>query len=1074
MKKVIGKIILFGLLVITTTLGAQEKNIKGVISDAENGIPLPGATILIKRTSNGVTSDFDGKYSIDVNENDILMISFLGYVSQEIPVAGKTSINVSLVLNSEIMDEVLVVGFGTQKKSNISGAVTTIKMDEILADRPLTNVAQALQGVSSGLQVITASGQPGNTQTSLRLRGFGSINGGGDPLVLVDNVEIAITDINPNDIENVTILKDAAASSIYGARAAFGVILITTKKPNREQKIKFDIKTSVSFSRPQELTEKASVYDFVSMLDFIGVEGFFTNQNTTTWLNYLEEYRQNPNNFPANGRILDEDGFYYSLTEQNPIEQHFNNNGILSIHDFSFSGGSKKSSYRMSFGYSDQDGIIVTNKDRFTRYNINTFLDSDITKNLKSATNVLYRKSKRSNPIGGFLATENAAVYLPTGYFTLEDGRVLPFDSPDNLERLLPHPTRNDDVIRLFEKVTYNPLQNITINGELTYERGNWSTQRVDTQLETVNRAQFVPNNSNPLNTSVRKTFREFENTAFNLYVSYSKSFNETHTINALIGHNRENGIQKGTTIERTNLLNTDLPSINTAIGTFGGSDFYRDWAVLGYFGRLQYNYKEKYFLEGNVRRDGSSRFPKESRYGTFPSFSAAWNIKKEGFLENIDWISLLKLRGSWGEVGNQKIFERGSTTVQEFYPAIAGFEPRETWLLNDTGERYTTVQPGQLISSNLTWETVQTTNLGLDAAFLNNRLATTVEIYSRKTLDMLLPGAQLPDVLGTTAPDQNAADLDTRGWEFEISWRDNIGDFSYGLNFNISNNETEITRFDNPAGFLPSNVIEGSSNNIVQNYYVGQEVGEIWGYVTEGYYTIDDFVEGTIDPVTLTGVDRELKEGVVGYESGNVPYPGDIKYADLDGDGVITNGTNTLGEPGDQKIIGNNNRGYIYGMYGTAAYKGFDFSFALSGVGKRDRVLGGDKFWPYLSQFDYVYQHQLDYWTPENQNAYYPRIYGDNTTRSGDRGNYGESRRIQTKYLADASYLRINNITIGYSLPESLLEKIKLTKMRIYLSGENLHTFKSLPKGIHPDQIVSEAIYPRMRNFAFGAQLSF
>ncbi|MDY8134174.1 TonB-dependent receptor [Aquimarina sp. 2201CG5-10] len=1061
MKKVLGKIILFCLLMLFANVKAQEKNISGAISDAETGVPLPGATILIKGTSKGVTSDFDGIYTIKVNENDILIVSFLGYTTQEIPVIGQTNIDISLVADSEIMDEILVVGFGTQKRSNISGSVTTVKLDEILEDRPLTNAAQALQGVAAGLQVITASGQPGNSQTSLRLRGFGSINGGGDPLVLVDNVEMEITDINPNDIKNVTILKDAAASSIYGARAAFGVILITTKKPDREQKIKFDFKTSLSISRPQELTEKASVYEFVSMLDFIGVEGFFTNQSTTTWLDYLEQYRLNPGSFPANGRILDDDGFYYSLTEQNPIDQHLNNQGILSIHDFSFSGGSKKSSYRVSVGYSDQDGIIVTNKDRFTRYNINTFLDSDITTNLKSTTNILYRKSDRSNPVGNFLTTENAAVYLPTGNFTLDDGRVLPFDSPDNLERLLPHPTRDEDVIRIFERLTYNPFKDVTVNGEFTYEKGNWNTQRVDIQLETVNRAQFVPNNSNPLNTSVSKTFREFQNNAFNLYINYSKDFKETHTVNALVGYNRESGFQNGISVNRTNLLSTDLPAINTAIGPFGGGDFYRDWAVLGYFGRLQYNYKEKYFLEGNIRHDGSSRFPKNSRYGTFPSFSAAWNLKKEKFIENADWISLLKLRGSWGEVGNQKIFERGSTSVQEFYPAIAGYEPRETWLLNDTGERYITIQPGQLISSNLTWETVQTTNLGLDAAFLNNRLATTVEVYERKTLDMLLPGAQLPDVLGTSAPDQNAADLRTRGWELEISWRDKIGDFSYGLNFNVSNNETEITRFDNPAGLLSQR-------------YVGQIVGEIWGYVTEGYYTIDDFVDGTIDPVTLTGVNRQLREGVVGYESGNIPYPGDIKYVDLDGDGIITDGTNTLNDSGDQKIIGNDNRRYIYGFYGTAAYKGFDMSFALSGVGKRDRVLGGDKFWPYLSQFDYVYKHQLDYWTPDNQDAFYPRIYGDNTTRSGDRGNYGENRRTQTKYLANASYLRINNITIGYSLPQSLLEKNKLTKARIYLSGENLHTFKSLPKGIHPDQNISQSVYPRMKNFAFGMQLAF
>ncbi|MDX1364034.1 MAG: TonB-dependent receptor [Arenibacter latericius] len=1057
------------LLLLHCSMQAQQKVVDGTITDV-SGFPLSGATVAIQGKSEGTLADFDGNYTITVDESDTLLISYVGFITKTVAVNGKKTINISLEEDVSMLDEVVVVGFGAQKRSNISGSVTTVKMDEVLGDRPVTSASTALQGVAAGLQIVNSSGQPGTNNTSIELRGFGSINNATPPLVLVDNVEMSLQDVNPNDIEDVTILKDAAASSIYGARGAWGVILISTKKPERDQEVRFDYRNTISLSSPVQLPEKPTIYQFVSMLDKIGIVNYFSNQNVETWLGYLDEYKTNPSLYPS-GTVLGNDGFNYPVKETYPINNLLNNQGIITKHDFVFSGGSKKSSYRVSTSYSDEDGIIVTDNDRYSKFNVNAFLDTDLSSNLKSSTNVFYRKSFRSNPRGAYNSAVNEPVWLPTGYYTLDDGTVLPFDSADNLERLLPHTKVKTDVVRLFQKLTYEPIDRLKISGEFTFERGTTTAQSSNIQLQTVSNFKYEPNNSNPDLTSVSKSFSEYEQNSFNFYTNYGVTLNEDHNFDAMLGYNVEARFSNGFNINRLNLLSTDVPSINAAIGTIDGGDFYSETAVNGYFGRFQYNFREKYFVEGNIRHDGSSKFPRNDRYGTFTSASAAWNVKKEAFLENANWISLLKFRGSYGEIGNQDI-------PGNAYPYISQWNPRNTWLLNESGVRYTTVEPGLLVSPSLTWETVQKTNLALDAAFLSNRLSTTIEVYRNRTLDMLIPGEELPSVLGAKAPVTNAGDLETKGWEVEVSWKAGKNKFKYGLNFNLSNNQSKITKFDNVPG-------------LISNYYVGQTIGEIWGYVTDGYYTVEDFVDGTLD-ANLNGDFRKLKDGVVTYDNGDIPYPGDIKYKDLDGDGFISNGNNTLIQkfdengdpitdsrgvistgPGDRKIIGNGRRGYLYGLNGNASYLGFDFSFALSGVGKRDRALSGAKAFPYQGQFDDMFKHQLDYWTPDNQDAYYPRMYGNNSNFSGDRGNYGKSQRIQTKYLRDASYLRINNITLGYNLPNEILDKIKFNKIRLFVSGENLYTFHKLPKGIDPD-LNADGVYPVMKNIALGAQLSF
>ncbi len=1064
---------LFWIFSFTSILSfGQTKQVKGKVTD-ESGQGLPGITIIEKGTANGTISNVAGTYEISVSsDTSILVFSFIGMITQELSTSGRTNLDVSMKQSTIGLDEVIVVGFGSQKKADVTGATSFVEMENMIADRPIVNAAEALQGISAGLKVVSTSGQPGKTGTSINIRGFTSINGGG-PLVLVDNVPMSLDDVNPRDIESVTVLKDAAASSIYGSRAAFGVVLITTKKAEKNQPMKFSFSTTQSFSTPSELPQAATTRQFVEALDDFGVYRYFSNQEVDTWLNYLDQYDSDPSQLEfvmdpvsntAYPMVLDEGtGIYYPLSESGLINDFLNNSGVSTIQNFTMSGGAEKVSYRVNFGHSYEDGVLVTDNDKFKNYNLNAYLNADLTSNLKSTTNLFYRASERTNPIGSYSSAIQRTMYDPIGHFELPDGEVLPFESPGNLERYRVPSTKTIDNFRFFQSLEYSPFKDLSFTAEYTFQKGFTTTRAIDNQFEFASAHKFIKLEKDSENTKYTRTYADFINHASNIYATYKKSISN-HNFKILGGYNIETRISESFSVSRKNMISITTPGIDTGIGEYDGSDSYGDWAVMGYFTRFNYNYKEKYLFEANGRYDGSSRFAEGSRFGFFPSFSAGWNIGRETFMESVEQVSNLKLRGSWGEIGNQN--------TGDLYPTIPGYKtPEVRWIDLNTDLRYVSINPAQLVSPWLTWEVVQTANIGLDAGFFKNKLGISMDMYTRKTFDMLIPGAELPAILGTEAPFANAADLETKGWEMELSWQDIKGDFNYEIQFNLTDNQTMITKFDNPAGLL-------------SQYYVGRMIGEIWGYVTDGYYTLDDFVEGTLD-AHLSGLERQLKEGVVRIEDEPIPYPGDVKYKDLNGDGTINNGNSTLypeydettGElivhtgPGDKQIIGNSVARYQFGINTFANYKNFDFTLMLYGVAKRDLNLGGDLIWPYLSQFDHIFAHQMDYWTPDNQDAYYPRIYGNPTDNSGS--NYGLSTRTQTKYLSDGAYLRIKNITLGYTLPKRILDKVKISTLRVFVSGNNLFTFDNLPVGLDPDQ-TTNGVYPIMRNYSVGLNLTF
>lgn len=1094
---------MFLLLITNIMQGQQAKDIKGKVID-ETGFPLSGASIIVKGTTNGVAADFDGNYTINANNNDILVISFIGYVTQEIAVNGKTTINITLIEDTSQLDEVVVVGFGTQKKENVSGATSFVKMDEIIGDRPIVNAAESLQGVAAGLQVTNTSGQPGANSVGINIRGFTSINGG-SPLILINNVEGSLEDLNPRDIESISVLKDAAASSIYGARAAFGVILITTKKAQRNQKVRFTYDTTTSVSTTTDLPQKATTREFIEALNEWGVRDYFAGQDVEQWLGFLNQFDSDPSQLnlimdPVNGTTYPihfdtANSQYYPLADSNLIDEFLNNFGYSTIQNFTVSGGGENIAYRLSTGYTYEDGIMVTNRDNFKKYNINASVSADLASNLESTTNILYRSSVQSRPRANYGSAIQLRMFDPTGWIDI-DGEAFPVDTPANLVRYRDPSKRYIDNTRLYQQLKWEPIENLVLTGEYTYEKDLVSNFTLNNGRRFARAHLFTVNGTAQdeiRNSSLSRSKNQTVYNALNLYAKYNFSL-KNHNFNLLLGLNREEENFESLSASRNGLIDVTTPTFELAEGEdFDISEAFYDWAVVGYFGRLNYNFKERYFAEANFRYDGSSIFAEGDRFVELPSFSLAWNVAKEPFMKDVDFISMLKPRFSWGVIGNQRArgLRRDNdgdlVSFRDYYPFNPGYQSfLASWINLNTDLRYLTFEPAQLISAGLTWEKIVSTNLGLDVTMLKNRLDASFEVYRRETLGMLRPGQPLPGILGTGAPFQNVADLETTGWEIQLGWKDRIGDFRYNINVNVFDNTSKITKYDNP-GQLIGNFFNNTQED--DYYYEGFNVGDIWGYVTDGYYTADDFVDGTLN-ADLSGANRQLKDGVPTF-IGRVPYPGDVKFKDLDGDGIISDGNSTLitefdaqgnpitnadglitTGPGDRKVIGNSRKRYQFGVNGSASYKGFDFSFVLSGVGKQDRWRDSDLIWPYPSVFDNIYKHQLDYWTPDNQDAFYPRIYGD-PNNGNTESNYGRSRRVQTKYLSDESYLRIQNITFGYSLNGKLLNKLNVNKFRVFISGNNIHTFDKLPKGLEPDQ-GSNGVYPILTQYSVGLNLSF
>lgn len=1048
---------------IHSDITQQDGVCKGVVKDNQ-GETVIGASVVVKGSTNGTITGLDGDFTLDnVKRGDVIQISYIGYVSQEVVWQG-TPLNITLKEDSQTLEEVVVVGFGSQKKANLTGSVSQVKMDDVLGERPVTNVKNALQGSMPGL-MVSGGASPGEAK-SFNIRGTVSINGM-NPLVLIDNVEGDIDLLNPEDIESVTVLKDAASSAIYGARAAAGVILITTKKAKKGEKFNLNYNANFGFQTSINSPKQASLDEYLRAYQAAGFsETYYAgNGSVSKWREYLAGYKENPAAYPTvgDGIYIGEDGAPYYLNDKD-VYKAFQETSFMQTHNLTANGGTEKLRYRLSAGLTKEDGPLIESKDTYMRKNISSFISADITDWLTQEADFRYTVADRSEPMGsgdGIYCMNHISFYpsgMMPGSVNTSVGKDLPLITPENQIRYNNPYLTDTDNTRIYLRTIMRPIKGLELVGEYTYDRKNWQKSYYAKKWEYTTE-QLGSNNSVTSDYLFKSEDHEDYN-ALNLYGTYNFSIKEDHMFKVMAGFNQERKQNSWISVQTHDMIAPSAPSFTSATGKIIPQNSYSDYAIRGAFYRINYNYKDRYLFEANGRYDGSSKFPKDDRFGFFPSFSVGWNIAQESWMEKaLDYVSDLKLRASWGQIGNQNIGNYG------YYSTMQPVGNSNYWLKD--GEFITYISTPGLVSNSFTWETVETLDIGFDASMFNSRLQVTFDWYQRTTRDMLIAGIQLPAVVGTSAPMRNAADMRTRGWEIAVNWRDQIGDWKYNVGFNLYDYKSKITKYSNNEDKLLS-----------QNYYEGKTLGEIWGYVSDGFYTIDDF-DG---PGTW-----QLKDGVASLDGYN-PRPGDEKFVNLNDDrgtNEINSGLNTVDSPGDQKVIGNSTPRYNFGVNLGVSYKGFSLSAILQGTAKRDVWIGGMSLFPFggsAKAYYPVFYNQTDYWEPmgscdgqytENDREYWVAKNPDASLYRlySNMQNHGSNQRASTKYLQNGAYMRLKNITLAYTFPKALISKVSLSALKVFVSAENLATISSLPKGYDPERLSWG--YPFYRTLSFGLNVT-
>ena len=1037
---------------------------KGVVKDA-NGEVVIGASVVVKGTSNGVITDLDGAFSLaNVPMGATVEFSFVGY--QTVAVTWKGApISVVLKEDSKTLDEVVVVGFGSQKKANLTGALTSVDMDDLKGARPLVNVSSALQGAVPGLLVSSGSFEPGQSK-SFQLRGAFTIGTGGSgsaiaPLVLIDNVEGDIDMLNPEDIANITVLKDAASTAIYGARAAGGVILVTTKRPKDKAKFTLNYNNNFAFSSVVNTPKQAPFSTTLRTYQEAYGNTYWTysSPNVSKWLQYLDEYKRNPEAFHivGDGIFKDTDGSVYFLNEHDTYG-NFMETGFQQTHNISASGGTDRLRYRISGAFLDNDGVLIGNKDTFRRFNVSSFVSADITKWFTQEVTMSYASSKRVKPQSGLglMFSNEFLNIIPEGDFPVsiapELPKDLPFYTPRNQVKYAQSTTYHNSNPRIMLKSILKPFKGFEAAFEYTFDKNMRNSDFYSDYIGYVD-IQGAAKYNVPKDRDYLEKEQNFTNyNAINVYGTYRFNITDSHHFKLMAGFNQESSYYEKLYSKAYGMIVSDVPALNGGTGTVQTSDGYNEYAIRGGFFRVNYNYTDRYLLEVNGRYDGSSKFPKKNRFGFFPSVSVGWNVAQENFMESTrNWLDMFKLRASYGVIGNQNI------SNYAYYPTMSMNNLYNGWLIDSKEVGAITSLPA-LVSSTFTWEKVHTTDIGVDLTLFGNRLTAVFDWYRKDTKGMLGPGMPLPAVVGADAPQQNTADMRTKGWELALNWRDQIGDWSYRAGINLSDSRSEITKYE-----------FNEESKLLSVFHRGFEMGTIYGYVSDGFYTVDDFVDTQ---------SWQLKEGVPSIKNYS-PRPGDVKFKNLRDDANSVNriddGLGTLDNPGDQVIIGNTTPRYLYGINLGVGYKGFDLSVFMQGTGKRDAWLSGNLVFPMGGgQFAPMYEGLDDYWQPKdiangdytavNPNAKFPRMYGN-------RGNAGSNFRNQTQYLSDASYFRIKNITLSYTVPKKWINKIFLQSLKGFMSIENVATFDHLPDGIDAETL--NWAYPTSRMVSFGVNFT-
>lgn len=1017
-------IMIIQLLVFQSTYAQKTNVITGVVKD-QTGLPLPGASIVVKGSKIGANTDFDGKFLIEVPSRgkSVLVVSFMGFKAQEVEVNNQKNITITLIDNATNLDEVVVVGYGTQKKVNLTGSVASISGKD-LTKRPVMNTSAALQGLASGVTVTSTSGQPGKEGTTIMIRGVGTLNNN-NPLVLVDGIVGSIDGVSPSDIESISILKDASSSAVYGSRAANGVILITTKRA-AEGKFRIDFNSNIGF---QTLTTQPHFLDSIDYMELYDKANSNDTRNVNTGeaggVLYGEDYIAN---YKAKMAL---DPYNYPNTDWQAIT--YKKQAIQQIYNLTMSGGTDKVKTFASVNYSDQEGIFPdTYMKRYsarinTDYKFNNKLSAGvdfsgrhtIVSEPGSGTSAAISSVRRTAPIYPWVTPTGNPAYVQIGAnsWALSQEKLAGYNR--NLY--------DEAVVNL--KMAFTPIKEFRF--DVSYSpKINYANNKVFSDI-----IKYYDVDDNLIPTAQSRAVKQQYNYTFNddlkFLLNFEKKIHDNHEIHILGGFQQNTyygeylyGRREGSPFSYDEI--SSFPVTNQS--TDGNAS---EMTLQSYFSRLNYVYANKYLFEANVRYDGSSRFGVGHRWGVFPSFSAGWRIDKESFMESIDWISNTKLRASWGRLGNQE--------VGGYYPSSLNISLSQPVVFNGTvSDGYGAVN---YAFKDISWETTTMTNVGLDLGFFKNKLAVTFEYYKRTTSGILM-NLDIPSYMGYgNSPTQNAGVIENRGWDLSVDYRNHIGNVNYRVSANLSDVRNKIVD------------MKGITNDYSDIYTsrAGYSYGTIWGLQTDGLFP--SFTEAKAYTVTQFG----------NLQGGDIKYV-DQKTVDTNGDGKLDAGDGIINSK-DYVAIGNTIPRYTYSFTFAADYKNFDIQLFFQGVGKCDGYLQGDLAWAFNNGAKVQQWQKEGMWSEGETNSNYPRMFISSANNI----------KTSTFWLQDASYLRMKNFQIGYTLPKKVL-KTSIDNLRVNISANNLFTLDNMIDGYDPEQSPTNAqtSVPLLRTISFGFNLNF
>ena len=1073
------------------TASSATSIVTGRVVD-EQGEPVIGASIVEVGTTRGTSTDVDGNFSLKASPNAKLQVSFIGYKTQTL--RATSGMRVVLAEDNAHLDEIVVVGYGTQRKANLTGAVSTVDVDKVLGSKSETDVRKSLQGTVPGLTILNANGDI-SADPSIVIRGIGTLSNDGisNPLYIVDGVPVeSLGDLNPADIENISVLKDAASTSIYGTRAAFGVVLITTRTAHVKDNVRVSYNNNFAWSQATTLPDYPNVPTQVGALNDVNKRMGVASELFGMYLD-SEEFTRGMNNWISKhgdikdkyrqmvyGDDYDEYGYYANWDVPGIM---FNNAAPSQSHNLSVTGNSGRINFYTSVGYNQKQSLMNFNPDKFRKYNATANVSVRATDWLELGTRVSYVDRTYNTPYKRGAGTYQylwrwGSFFGPYGYF------VDPNDGKEYDARTMIggrntggdcYYKMNNMSLGVFGKIDFG--YGLSFNADYTFIKRTNRYKGVGLPSVVYNTWGLNPQGPVDITSSTFiETSRAFtENHVANGYFDWRRSIKDAHNFNLKVGANVDKTDWEYLYFEQHGLQDLNMPELALTNDFYSYEHHHNHWGSAGFFGRINYDYKGIYLLELNGRYDGSSKFPKKDQWAFFPSASIGYRISEEAFWAPIkNTISNAKIRASYGMIGNQEVGDYMFLETMEKNRDYGKSSTKVNWLgTNNLLTDFFGVP--KMVSESLTWEKIATTNVGVDLAFFNGHLNVVADWFQRENKNMLAPGKALPAVIGASAAWENAGDMRTRGWEVSVDYRNRIGNVDFYATAIVSDYKTKITKWD--------------SNNMINTKYSGKEYGEIWGFETDRYFNFSDF---NADGTYAAGVASQTKLESNGFVYG----PGDIKFKDLNGDGVIDWGKGTPEDHGDLKRIGNFTPRYQYSLRLGAAWKGFDVDFYLQGVGKRDMWTQSAFVMPFMRGADAIYTNQTDYVTEADyangiidQGAEFPRMWAGGAgrgTASSDILDLGKFNFYpQTKYLVNMSYLRMKNITVGYTLPQHLTRKALIEKLRIYASTDNLFDIinHSNGTGLDPEINTGVGSYgnavwgrtdPIMRTYSVGLQLTF